>query len=100
MKINRVFHKIFQSKSLCECKKVIPPSPIVTYNPSNVTAEEFKAYINWLASNGINKTIIEPDRYVTKMERKLLEKQKNEHLEFRKFLSFLSENNINRTFYC
>ncbi len=99
MKIGKVFRKIFQTRQLNNIKKSIPPCPII-YDRNNVTSEEFREYIHWLAQNRVNRTFYEPDRFITIAERKALEKRKVELEEYRKFVRNLSENNINRTFYC
>ena len=75
-------------------------APKWLYDRSNVTAAEFKKYIHWLAENHINRTIQEPDRFVTEAERATMEKRKLELEEYRNFARYLAENNINRTFYC
>ena len=84
---------------LKEIKKSIPPCPIV-YDRNNVTAEEFKEYVHWLAKNNVNKTFYEPDKFITQAERRVLAKRESELEEYRKFIRNLAENNINRTFYC
>lgn len=67
------------------------PTPPITYDRNNVTAKEFREYIQYLSTNKINKTIQEPDRFVTEAERK----EKN---AFKKLVNYLAENKINKTF--
>ena len=98
MKVLRIIENLFNSKHV-ENKHIIPLPPVV-YDRNNVTAKEFREYIHWLAENNINKTVYEPDRFITETERKLLEKRKAELEEYRKFVRYLSENNINRIFIC
>ena len=90
MKIYKIFQNLFLHNQAQKVEKSIPPCPI-TYNRNNVTAEEFKKYIKWLAENKINKTVHEPDRFITEAERNNMD-------EFKKLVKYLAENNINRTF--
>ena len=62
-----------------------------TYDHKNVTYDEFRSYINYLAKNNINKTFKEPDRFITEAER-------TEKRNFEKFLDNLASNSINKTF--
>lgn len=98
MKICKIIGKIFQTKPIKNVEKTTSPCPIA-YNRNNVTAEEFKKYVHWLASNKINKTFYEPDKFITQEERKAQKKQV-ELEEYKKFVQNLAKNNINRTFYC
>lgn len=99
MKVIKIFRRLFKHQQTNTTIKNIPPCPII-YDRNNVTAAEFKEYIHWLAENNINRTIQEPDRFVTESERAILGKKKLELEEYRNFVRYLSENNINRTFYC
>ena len=99
MKILKIFRKLVEPQQSKSTIKNISPFPIV-YDRNNVTAAEFKKYIHWLAENNINRTVREPDRFVTETERAILEKKKLELEEYRNFVRYLAENNINRTFYC
>ena len=99
MKILKIFQNLSKSQQTKEIKKFITPCPI-EYNRNNVTAAEFKKYIYWLAENRINRTVQEPDRFVTEAERVILEKRKSELEEFRNFVRYLAKNSINRVFYC
>ncbi len=67
------------------------PIPPITYDRNNVTAKEFREYIQYLSTNKINKTIQTPDRFVTEAERK-------EKSAFKRFINYLAENKINKTF--
>lgn len=96
MKVCKILRKIFQPKLV---KNTIPPCPIV-YDRNNITVEEFKKYVHWLATNNVNKTFYEPDKFITQTERKELLKRKAELEEYGKFVSNLAKNNINRTFCC
>ena len=96
MKINKIFQKLFQPNQTD--KKVIPPCPVI-YDSKNVTLEEFKQYVHWLAENNINRTFYEPDKFVTKAEREALKKKETELDEYRAYIKHLSETNSNRTFY-
>ena len=98
MKIHKVFQKLFQPKQIKGVKNSTPLCPIV-YDRSNITANEFKLYVHWLAENNINKTFLEPDKFISKSERKILEMKKLKSDKYRTFLKYLSENNINRTFF-
>lgn len=99
MKILKIFRKLVEPQEIKKIQKNIPPCPII-YDRNNVTAEEFKKYIHWLSENHINKTVIEPDRFVTEAERAIIEKKKLELEKYRNFIKYLAENKINRTFYC
>ena len=99
MKVLKLFHRLAEHQQTKTTVKNIPPCPI-TYDRNNVTSAEFKEYIHWLAENNINKTIQEPDRFVTEAERAILEKKKLELEKYRNFVKYLAENKINRTFYC
>ncbi|MBQ2611437.1 hypothetical protein IJF81_03495 [bacterium] len=99
MKVVKIFRRLFEHQQTKTSIKNTPPCPII-YDRNNVTAEEFRKYIHWLSENNINRTIQEPDRFVTKAERAILEKKKLELEEYRNFVKYLSKNSINRTFYC
>ena len=99
MKVIKIFRKLIEPQQTKTTLKKIPTCPII-YDRNNVTAAEFKKYVHWLAENNINRTVQEPDRFVTEAERTALEKRKAELDEFRKFVRYLAENNINRTFIC
>ena len=99
MKVLKIFRRLAEHQQTKTTLKNIPPCPII-YDRNNVTASEFKKYIHWLAENHINKTVHEPDRFVTEVERAILEKKKLELEEYRNFVRYLAENNINKTFYC
>lgn len=68
-------------------------SHLIDYNPNNITENEFREFVHYLAKNKINKTFVEPQKFITKSER--LELQ-----EFRDMVHYLAENKINRTFIC
>ena len=99
MKVVKIFHRLFGHQQPKTTHKNIPSCPII-YDKSNVTAEEFKKYIHWLAENDINRTVQEPDGFITKTERAIMEKKKQKLENYRNFLRNLAENEINRTFYC
>ena len=99
MKVLKIFRRLAKHQQTKTTTKNISPCPII-YDRNNVTATEFKKYIHWLAENHINRTVQEPDRFVTEAERAILEKRKLELEEYRNFVRYLAENNINRTFYC
>ena len=99
MKVIKIFHRLIEPQQTRATLKNIPPCPII-YDRNNVTAAEFKKYVHWLAENNINRTVQEPDKFVTEAERAVLEKKKLELEEYRNFVRYLAENNINRTFYC
>lgn len=82
--------KIFRIQKTPKVQNSIPTPPI-SYDRNNVTKKEFSEYIQYLATNKINKTIQEPDRFVTESERK----GKN---AFKEFVKYLAENKINKTF--
>lgn len=87
--------KIFRSNIKPKPQKIVPP---IVYDRNNVTMEEFRQYVKYLAENNINRTFIEPDRFITQAEREQLKKRNQELQEYRDFVHFLAENNINRTF--
>ena len=91
MKIFEIFHTYAKPKA----KKLFPP---IIYDRNNVTAEEFKQYVKFLAENKINKTFIEPDKFITSAEREKLKNKEKEIQKYRDFVHYLAENNINRTF--
>ena len=93
MKVLKVFRSIFQQKTIKEPPKTIPPCPISSYDPDNVTLEEFQKYIHWLSKYGIRRTFREPQKFVTEDERKELE-------EFKKRIHYLSKNEIGCPFIC
>jgi len=99
MKVCKVLRKIFQPKPIERIENSIPSCPII-YNRNNVTIEEFRKYVHWLATNNVNRTFYEPDKFITQAEREVLEKRKADLEEYRKFVRNLAENNISRTFYC
>ena len=99
MKICKIIGKIFQTKPIENVEKATSPCPVV-YNRNNVTSEEFKKFVHWLATNKINKTFYEPDKFVTQAERKAQEKRQVKLEEYRKFVQYLAKNNIDKTFYC
>lgn len=90
----RIF-KIFNSQIKPQTQNLIPP---IIYDRNNVTINEFKQYVKYLAKNKINRTFIEPDKFITQEERELLNKKKRELQKYRDFVHYLAKNNINRTF--
>ena len=92
MKIYKIFQNLFLHNQVLKSEKSIPHCSI-TYDRNNITAEEFKRYINWLAENNINRTFYEPERFVSKAEKNTLDK-------FKKHIAYLAKNNIDKTFYC
>ncbi len=97
MKVLKIFSGLLKPNRTKVIKN-IPPCPII-YDRNNVTEAEFKKYIHWLAENHIDRTVQEPDRFVTKIEKAILEKKKQKFEEYRRFVRYLAENNINKTFY-
>lgn len=100
MKLQKVISKIFPSmrKTASTAQKKTEPAPY--YNSKNATIEEFRAYVQYLAKNNINRTFYEPERLVTAEERKVQQQKEAELKPFREFVHNLAKNNINRTFYC
>lgn len=92
MKIRKIFSNLFAPVQHKPKTKVLPP-PIAKYDPNNVTAEEFKAYVHYLAKNKINERFIEPTKFTTEAERA-------ETKKFEDYVHYLAENKINRIFYC
>ena len=78
--------------------KISKPVPPIIYDRNNVTADEFKQYVKYLAENNINKTFWEPDKFITQAERKQKQIKEIELQEYRDFVHYFAENNINRTF--
>ncbi len=68
-------------------------SHLISYDPNNITGNEFKEFVQYLAKNKINKTFVEPKKFITEAERQEL-------YEFREMVHYLAENKINRTFIC
>lgn len=91
MKI-KIFNNLFKS-SIYKPKTNVPRPPITNYDPNNITQEEFKAYVHYLAKNKINRTFIEPAKFITEAERAEIK-------EFKDRIHYLAKNKINRTFYC
>ena len=92
MKIRKIINNLFKSPSNnFKTNAMIPP--ITKYDPNNVTKEEFDAYVHYLAKNKINRTFVEPSRFVTEMERAEIK-------EFKDRIHYLAENKIDRIFYC
>lgn len=94
MKVKKVFNLLYKplrNKTKNNVQALL--SPIDKYDPNNITIEEFRAYVRYLADNKINKTFIEPVKFITETERA----QKK---AFEDKIRYLAENNINLTFYC
>ena len=87
--------KIFNSNIKPKTQKLLPP---IIYDRNNVTAEEFRLYVKYLAENKINRTFIEPEKFITQAEREQLKKKEQELQKYRDFVRYLADNNINRTF--
>lgn len=68
-------------------------SHLIDYNPNNITKNEFEEFVHHLAKNKINKTFVEPKKFITETERQKLQ-------EFQGMVHYLAENKINRTFIC
>lgn len=68
-------------------------SHLINYNPNNITKNEFREFVHYLAKNKINKTFVEPKKFITETERQKLQ-------EFRDMVHYLAENKINRIFIC
>ena len=68
-------------------------SHLIDYNPNNITKEEFKEFVHYLSKNKIDKTFVEPEKFITETERQKLQ-------EFRNMVHYLAENKINKTFIC
>ena len=68
-------------------------SHLIDYNPNNITKDEFKEFVHYLAKNKINKTFVEPTKFITETERQQLQ-------NFRNMVNYLAENTINLTFIC
>lgn len=100
MKLQKVISKIFPSvkKAASTVQKKTEPAP--HYDSKNATLEEFRAYVQYLAKNNINRTFYEPERLVTEAERKAQQKKEAELNQYREFVHNLAKNNVNRTFYC
>ena len=97
MKLQKIISKIFHSSPKPKPKQVEAPP---YYDSKNATIEEFKAYVQYLAKNKINRTFYEPERLVTEAERKAKQQKEIKLKPFREFVHYLAENNVNRTFYC
>ena len=89
MKITKIFSSIFSTKNTKKTKDLVPP---IAYNPRNVTRDEFKSYIKYLAENNINRTIYEPEKFITTTKR--LEQQ-----AYKNFVKKLADSKSNLTFY-
>ncbi len=87
--------KIFNSNIKPKTQNLIPP---IIYDRNNVTVDEFKQYVKYLAENKINRTFIEPDKFITQEERELLKNKEQELQKYKDFVHYLAKNNINRTF--
>ena len=68
MKILKIFNTSIKPKT----KNLVPP---IIYDRNNVTAEEYRQYVKYLAENKINRTFIEPDRFITQAEREQLKRE-------------------------
>lgn len=68
-------------------------SHLIDYDPNNITKNEYKEFVHYLATNKINKTFVEPKKFITETERQELQ-------EFRDMVHYLAENKINRIFIC
>lgn len=66
-------------------------SHLIDYNPNNITEKEFRDFVHYLATNKINKTFVEPKKFITESERQKLQ-------DFRERVQYLAENKINKTF--
>jgi len=97
MKILKIFNSMFKTDSVKPEKLTKHFTPI-TYDRNNVTEDEFRRYVKYLAENNINRTFMEPDRFVTPAERELQQQRAKELQEYKDFVHYLAENNINRTF--
>lgn len=86
MKINKIFSSI-SKHNYEQCNRV------PNYNPKDVTIKEFREFVHYLAKNKINRTFVEPKKFVTEAER-------TESKIFRNRIRFLAENKINQIFYC
>lgn len=101
MKLKKVISEIFPSaKKVASAVQKKPIEPALHYDSKNATIEEFRAYVQYLAKNNINKTFYEPERLVTEAERKAQQKKEEELNQYREFVHNLAKNNVNRTFYC
>ena len=98
MKIFKIFNNLLKTQTKVQNHKKIPNHPII-YDRTNVTKEEFSQYVKYLAENNINKTFIEPDRFITQAEKKQQQIREKELQEYREFVHNLAKNNINRTFW-
>lgn len=92
MKVIKIFKSINKPQSLQRTEKIIPPPPI-NYDRKNVTIQEFREYVQYLAKYKINKTFLEPDRFITESEREELK-------SFREKVHNLAVNGIDQLFYC
>lgn len=100
MKITKFISSIFtRQQNINKLEHNIPVPPII-YDRSNVTAEEFRKYIHYLAENKINKIVYEPDRFVTEAEREAAKKKYEEVGRYREFVKNLAEAKTNYTFFC
>lgn len=68
-------------------------SHLINYNPKDITREEFQEFVHYLAENKINKTFVEPQKFITETERQELQ-------TFRERVHYLAKNKINLTFIC
>lgn len=68
-------------------------SHLIDYNPNNITENEYREFVHYLATNKINKTFVEPKKFITEAERQKLQ-------DFRDMVHYLAENEINRIFIC
>ena len=92
MKIFKIFASLFKHNNVQKTKNAIPPCPIkLPYDPNNVTREEFRAFVQYLAKYKLPITFREPDRFITEAERAKKE-------EYRAFIRSLAETKDGRTF--
>ncbi len=92
MKIIKLFKSANEHKNLQKAEKIIPPPPII-YDRNNVTIQEFRKYVQYLAKYNINKTFFEPDRFITEEERA-------EQNAFREKVHNFAINGTDYIFYC
>ena len=90
MKIYNTLISIFRPNRIIQVSNEIPSCPI-DYDPNNVTREEFRQFVRYLAKYGINRTFREPDRFVTEAERA-------EKKAFSDRVRYLAQNGINTPF--
>lgn len=88
MKISEVLNRMHLTQIPTKKSFATP----VSYNPKDVTRDEFCAYIKYLSENKINRTFIEPTHFTTAEERA-------ERINYQKRIESLAKSGKNITFF-